>query len=106
MSDRSPLPKTLTLIRSGDGYQADGIYGFDEGMFDVGNGFDKPVAEEIKRRYDSHVELVAAVSELSEWIRAALECPQWCWDHDQHEAATSSFTDARALLTRIKGEKK
>lgn len=52
------LPATLTLERCSCGSEVCNRFGFAEGMFYQGSGFDEPLAQEVKRRYDSHPILV------------------------------------------------
>jgi hypothetical protein len=40
-----------------------------------------------------------ALEGCESWLTAALECKEWSWDADQHEAATESRDAARAALT-------
>ena len=51
---------------------------------------------------------VAALERLvglaDSWITAALECKDWHWDADQHEAATHTRDELRAALEGKKDE--
>jgi hypothetical protein len=47
--------------------------------------------------------LVEAGKLVADWLEAALACTNFAWDHDQHEAATSSLKDFRAALSSVEG---
>ena len=43
-------------------------------------------------------ELEGLLGLADSWITAALECKEWRWDADQHEAATHTRDEIRAAL--------
>lgn len=45
-----------------------------------------------------HAELERLLGLADSWISAALECKEWRWDADQHEAATHTRDEIRAAL--------
>ena len=51
------FPKKLTLEPCGCDYDKCQRTGFKEGTFYQGNGFDRPLAEEIARRYNDYERL-------------------------------------------------
>ena len=58
---------------------------------------------------DEATALQARVAELERlagladsWITAALECKDWNWDPDQHEAATHTRDEIRAAAGEVK----
>ena len=50
------------------------------------------------------VELERLAGLADSWITAALECKDWLWDADQHEAATHTRNELRAALEGKKDE--
>lgn len=58
------LPKTLTLKRCPCGEEVCNRFGYEEGMFHMGTGFDAPLAQEVKRRYEREPALAHALEAL------------------------------------------
>lgn len=52
----------------------------------------RPLAGEVERMRE-------ALTTTQQWLRAALDCKDWHWDPDQHEAAEMAFQAAEAALT-------
>lgn len=60
------IPDTLTLDPCNCPSKRCDRTGFKEGMFYQGCGFDKHIAEEIKKRYDAYPVLMDEISQLRE----------------------------------------
>jgi len=49
-------------------------------------------------------EMLNHLERMADWVLASLNCRQWVWDQDQHDAAFKELTEAKAYIHHSKAK--